>query len=885
MKFSPGTRLGAFEIVGSIGAGGMGEVYRARDTRLDRTVAIKVIGSDSNRDPDLAVRFEREARTASALNHPNIVTIYEIGETDAIRFIAMEFVEGQTLRELMALGPLPLRKGLGLAAQVADGLAKAHQAGVVHRDLKPENVMVNTDGLAKIMDFGLAKPVAPGPQTLPDTVTGSVSLTQAGVVLGSVAYMSPEQASGRPVDARSDQFALGLILYEMVTGRRAFRKATAVQTLAAIIEEEPESVATLNPKAPPALQQIIRRCLAKDPIHRYASTADLARDLEGVRDLSTGSSPLQTPPIQAPRRPRLTMAGSALGIIAIGALGVGWGLWTVHRGGRSAESRPTTVVPFAHRDWLLVADFDNQTGEEIFDKSLGMALAVSISQSSYVNLVPASRIRDALQRMKRPDAQRVDTTVAREIAQREGFKLVLAPGISGVGGVYLLSASLVDPSSGAAITSVVVNAASAREVLNALGELADQVRRNLGETPSTVSKQSKPLMEVTTSSLDALKRFSLAVEQHSAQKFDVARTLYEEALRIDPSFTSAKVSLGMIQFEFFDRERGKAMLAEAIQRADSLTEIEKYQTLAFHAQAVEGNLPKAAEYWKSLLAMYPDRATAHNNLGRVYQQMGEFTKAVAEYKETIRLDPRLMLTYYSLNEIYVYQTGDLDAAIALSKQQLSYDDRNVWAYDFLGWAHLGKGSLEEARSAFAKALEIDPRSVVDWYRLGHTYRLLGRYTDALHTFLKIPDIDARETDSYYHAGIVSDLAGNRPAARQYFERFRRETDARVRRNPGDADARFSLALVAARLGQDSQAASVGQQAMRAAMTEADAHFNMARLLAVRGQTSAALDELDRAVARGFHDYVAMKINDDFQPIVRDPQYQALLARLLKSTAR
>src|SRR5437016_1318871 len=283
MTLAAGTKLGPYEILAPLGAGGMGEVWRARDTRLGREVAIKILPADVASDPGRLKRFEKEARSASALNHPNIVTIYDVGTADSVSWIAMERVEGKTLRELLFGGALPIRKLLPIATQIADGLAKAHEAGIVHRDLKPENVMLTKDGLVKILDFGLAKLTHPeldsGGTNLP-TETG----TSPGMILGTVGYMSPEQAAGQPLDFRSDQFSFGSILYEMATGKRAFARASAPETMAAIIREEPEPVSAVAPATPVPLRWIAERCLAKDPEDRYASTKDLARDLARLRD-------------------------------------------------------------------------------------------------------------------------------------------------------------------------------------------------------------------------------------------------------------------------------------------------------------------------------------------------------------------------------------------------------------------------------------------------------------------------------------------------------------------------------------------------------------------------------------------------------------------------
>jgi eukaryotic-like serine/threonine-protein kinase len=334
MTLSAGMRLGPFELLDSLGAGGMGEVYRARDTRLQRDVAVKVLPARLSSDAERLKRFEREARSASALNHPNIVTIYEIGQTDSTAYIAMELVDGKTLRELLNVGPLPLRRLLSVAAQLADGLAKAHASGIAHRDLKPENVMVTNDGLVKILDFGLAKLTHPGsdrgePEQVP-TIAGG---TEPGLVMGTVGYMSPEQAVGQPVDFRSDQFSFGSVLYEMMTGKRAFERATKPETLAAIIRAEPEPMTTLDPRAPPYLQWIVERCLAKEPQSRYAATEDLARELATLREHVTDFSGETRLPLEAPRRRTKWGAVGLAAALLTTLAGIYW------LGGRTERSR------------------------------------------------------------------------------------------------------------------------------------------------------------------------------------------------------------------------------------------------------------------------------------------------------------------------------------------------------------------------------------------------------------------------------------------------------------------------------------------------------------------------------------------------------------------
>jgi eukaryotic-like serine/threonine-protein kinase len=330
MGLTPGSRLGPYEIVAALGAGGMGEVYRAKDTRLGREVAVKVLPADLSSDRDRVRRFEQEAQSASGLDHPNIITIYDIGSADSMLYIAMQYVEGKTLRDLLSSGPLPTRKVLDISVQIADGLAKAHAAGIIHRDLKPENVMVSKDGFVKILDFGLAKLTAPQSEDQLSEVQTAMAGTRPGLVMGTVGYMSPEQASGKPLDFRSDQFSFGSILYELSTGKRAFQRGTAAETLTAIIREEPEPVGTINPKAPAPLRWIVERCLAKEPEERFETTRDLARDLASIRDhlsdavvVSGEAQAAPSPTARGMRLWPLLLGAGLLVAVALGSFSLG----------------------------------------------------------------------------------------------------------------------------------------------------------------------------------------------------------------------------------------------------------------------------------------------------------------------------------------------------------------------------------------------------------------------------------------------------------------------------------------------------------------------------------------------------------------------------------
>jgi tetratricopeptide (TPR) repeat protein len=558
------------------------------------------------------------------------------------------------------------------------------------------------------------------------------------------------------------------------------------------------------------------------------------------------------------------MVGAPL-VVLLSALGV----WTILRA-------PT--LAFVNRDWLVVADFENLTGEAIFDKALDTALRVSIEQSTYVNVVPRPRVTEALQRMRKQNVQRIDEPIAREVAEREGIKALLIPSISGVGGAYTLSAVIEDPKTGASIKSGVIRAKKRENVLGALDDLAKGIRRDLGESLAAIDRQGRPLARVTTSSLEALKQYSLGIERHREAKLEEARTCYESALKIDPGFTAAQASLGMINYETFDRQKGKALLAQAVEHVDNLTDKERYGILAFHARAVENDLPKAVQYFKSLLALYPDHSASHNNLAWYYRQMGRYEDAAAEYREAIRTDPTFMLPRDSLAGMYLYSLGDVKAGIVVCRTELALNDRHFRAWNNLGWAYLGQGDLGQAQAALEKAVALDPKSTLDWYRIGHVHRLRGEYPAASQAFARVLEIDASESPAHYELGVVARLMKDDATANREFGRFRAVVEQQLRAEPKNAEHYLELALVSLRLGETNQANALAQRAMVMDPTQ---HFGLATFLSAQGRTDEAIDQLELAIQQGFRNYIWLTMHTDLDNLRDRPRFQALLNRVLK----
>jgi len=857
-EFTTGsTFAGRYQIIEELGRGGMGVVYKAEDTRLKRNVALKFLPSELTRDTEVKERFVQEAQAASALDHPNICTIHEIDETeDGQVFISMACYEGETLKNKIKRSLLEPEEAIDFAIQMAQGLAKVHEKGIIHRDIKPANVMITDDGVVKIVDFGLAK------------LAGQTRMTRAGTTMGTIAYMSPEQARGEEVDHRTDIWSLGAVLYEMLTRQLPFKGEHEQAMIYSILNTEPDPITALRTQMPVGLEQIISKALSKGPQSRYSDMFEILNDLRRVQKISETET-LQPMPLKAKPLKQRLLVSPVLWVLITVLLVVAVGLLLFY---------PAQAIPFKKGDWILITDFVNLTGEEVFDKSLNTALSVSIEQSRYLNVLPRRRIDDALRRMKKEDVEHIDEAIGREIAEREGIKVILVPSISRIGDTYALTGVIEDPSTGESFRSEIVRSKGKNEVLNTLDELNERIRRDLGETLAEISEQSKPLAKVTTSSLEALKQYSLGSKNNRKANFDEARIYFENALRIDPTFTAAKASLGQLNFERFNRDEGKRLLTEAVKDVDNLTDREKYGILAFYAISVKNKPQEAVEHLKARLALYSSDSAAHNNLGLYYGQMGRFEEAIAEYKEAIRIDPYLMITYNGLVNLYIRKLGDLDSALIWCKRQLSYNERHIWALSNLGWIYLGKGELEQAETAYEKVMEINPRFVWGLFSLGHVYRLQGRYTEALRPLQKILEISPAEPYATYQLGLIYKFMGNEKSARQYFEKYHKQAQKWVQEDPSHAYSHITLALALTRLGQKKQGWAMGQKAMQ---LDPSGHFGNAQLFSVQGKTQEAIDQLELLFEKGYRDYVWIKIHPDFQPLYDEPRFKELIRRVLK----
>jgi tetratricopeptide (TPR) repeat protein len=536
-------------------------------------------------------------------------------------------------------------------------------------------------------------------------------------------------------------------------------------------------------------------------------------------------------------------------------------------------------LPFSKRDWIVITDFENLTDNSVFDKSLYTAFSLSTSQSSYINIYPRSRMLETLARMKIKDQTTVDEKTGREIAVREGINLCIVPSISEVGNRYAIAAKIMEAKSGNILRSEMLNAENKDEILSKLDKLSKKIRRNLGESRYIIASQDKPLKKVTTSSLEALKLYSLGIDHNLMMDFESARKYYESALKIDTGFTSAKASLGNLLIERFDPAKGRELLTQAVKSVDNLTERERLGILAFYAVNVEKNLTKGIDYAKTRIELYPDDAAARNNLGWYYMNSGRFEEALKEYKATVRIFSDMALPYGGIGWIYLEKLGKMDSALVWAEKMISDIPDNAYGYFYLGSAYLGLDSLSRAETAFRKAHGLNPSLLMNEYRLAHTYRIQGRYKEAIEILKKVHNINKDEVSTIYDLAINYQSMGNQKEAMKYSNEFRRiATEEWTKTYPDDPGTYFAIGAITARSGDFESS----RKALRKAIEiDSTGHEKFAELLCLQGKIPEALSEIEKALENGYRDLVWLKINPDLQALRYDIRFRDLIDKYFK----
>jgi tetratricopeptide (TPR) repeat protein len=652
--------IGPYEVLEQLGSGGMGVVYRARDARLQRDVAIKVLpdgflgaGTPGQASHD---RFLREARSASSLNHPNICTIHDVGEQDGKPYLVMELLHGETLKEMLKAGALPLGQVLELAIQITRGLEEAHEAGIIHRDIKPANIFIvrKQQGAqqAKILDFGLAKQASssfPADATSDSTGAADNSLTTPGSTVGTVSYMSPEQARGEPLDARSDLFSLGSVIYEMATGKLPFAGNSTADVFASLLAREAEPPRKLNPGVSKEGERIILKLLSKDKARRYQTATEVRTDLEQLAARSGSARTASTSAgMGAPSRRAFPVIPVAAGIVAV-ALAAGTYLWWHGRPSSGKGASSSAGAPITQKDSIILSDFANQTGDPVFDTTLNQALAIQLEQSPLLTIVSENHLRQSLKYLGKSSDEKITPEIAREIGVREGIKAIITGTVSRLGNDYIVTLEAQSTSTGDSIAREQAQASDKDHVLTALDQATTAMRARLGESLSSIQKLDTPFGQATTPSLEAFRAYALGDAAHKAGKDrPEAEQYYKRALDLDPRFAMAWARLGVVYANSGAHGKAEEYYRKAFDLSANVSEREKLYIDGHYYLEVEGDLPKGIASLQLATGTYPKNLDYWVNLAFAYLSIGDAQKAVDATRQALALQPDDVITQEDL---------------------------------------------------------------------------------------------------------------------------------------------------------------------------------------------------------------------------------------------
>lgn len=850
-----------YKILERLGMGGMGVVYKAEDTRLKRTVALKFLSPEHTQDERARERFIHEAQAASALDHPNICTIHEINETeDGQMYIVMSFYSGESLKEKIKTGPLSLKETLDTAIQISKGLAKAHEHEIVHRDIKPANIMLTEDRLVKIVDFGVAK------------LAGTTRVTKAGTTVGTAVYMSPEQARGEEVDFKTDIWALGVALYEMVTGEPPFKGESEQAILYSVLNQEPRTFRGLETAVPKELEQIIRKALSKDPKKRFSSAEEMSQALESLKMRVITGATLPTRTVIFRQPPKRLLIGSVIGALVLATVLLTWFL-----------TRPS--LAFNERDKLLVTDVDNLTGDSVFDMALRTAIEADLQQSSYASVFDKAQVAETLRLMRMDPSSHIDEKLGCEICRFSGVRAMILPRILSAGEAYELHAILIDPRRKRHVDRIRVTALGREEVLlNAIDKLARQVRSRLGESLNSIQEADKTVVQLTTSSWEALNYLAMGQAKWNEGKFKDAASFFELALEKDSKFVAARGSLGLVLIQFLgQQEKGKEMLRQALKDAEGIPQKEYLLIKAVNLWYVDGDYEGALNEYGMIRELYPDTMQAYNNPGVILRNLGRYDEAVDMFEKAAEFSPHNSIPLANLWWTHLTFRKDPVAAEQSARRIVTLGPEIAIHHHWLGYVLAAQARFDEAVEAYEKVLSIEAQHPWGLPNIAYILLASGRAEEAVPYFKEIRELvkqgrmQGHYPTSCFNLALALRESGDSEAAKEIAELGIKDLKEKVGERWDAAWMPLMMAKLELAAGKTDEADDHIEQAHSLGFKDQEAYVSLAEVYALAGRGDEAVDTLKQVLESGYHDPYFLQIYPAFQALQNDRKFRSLFS--------